>query len=92
MREIEFTSQFKRDYRKLVKSTRNKDLSEKLEKVTDLLCSDSVLPKKYKDHPLKGDYLGSRECHIKPDLLLIYFKTRKDKLVYVRMGSHSELF
>ena len=64
-----------------------------VESILDKLANDEPLEQKHKDHSLKGEYKDFRECHIKPDLLLIY---RKDKnlliLVAFRLGSHSELF
>ena len=92
MREIDYSGQFERDYKRESKSPNNKDLNKRLESVISALCADFPLPPKFQDHPLKGDYLGTRECHIKPDLLLIYFKTGKNLLTLVRLGSHSELF
>lgn len=74
MREIDYSSQFERDYKRESKS------------------SDLPLPRKHQDHALKGEYVGTRECHVKPDLLLIYFKMDKTLLTLVRLGSHSELF
>lgn len=56
-----------------------------------LLLNDKPLPQQYKDHELIGNWKGFRECHIKPDLLLIYRKN-DDLLQLVRLGSHSELF
>ncbi|MGD1641148.1 type II toxin-antitoxin system YafQ family toxin [Klebsiella pneumoniae] len=47
---------------------------------------------RYRDHDLSGDWAGYRECHIKPDLLLIYRKSDADTLRLARLGSHSELF
>ncbi|MDD2676921.1 MAG: type II toxin-antitoxin system YafQ family toxin [Methylacidiphilaceae bacterium] len=47
---------------------------------------------RYHDHDLSGDWAGYRECHIKPDLLLIYRKSDSDTLRLARLGSHSELF
>lgn len=60
----------------------------------DMLSSDAVLPEKYRDHALTGDWKDHRDCHIKPDLVLIYQKTDDDELLIlqlVRLGSHSEL-
>jgi mRNA interferase YafQ len=55
--------------------------------------NDTPLPKKYNDHALKGKYTAYRECHIRPDLLLIYKKDKTNLiLVLVRTGSHSQLF
>ncbi len=64
-----------------------------LEIVLDILLQEQPLPEKYLDHPLKGNYLGYRKCHIQPDWLLIY-KVQEEKLVLVaaRTGSHADLF
>ena len=61
--------------------------------IIEKLSKGEVLEQKYNDHKLKGNYSEYRECHIKPDLLLIY-KKKKDILIltYVDLGSHSELF
>lgn len=87
---IERTSQFKKDFKSAVK--RNLDIS-KLTEVINLLADGQELPEKYKDHFLKGNYAGYRECHIQPDWLLIY-KISEDVLILslFRTGSHSELF
>jgi mRNA interferase YafQ len=61
--------------------------------VSLLSVSDTPLPKKYNDHALKGQYATYRECHIRPDWLLIYKKDKTDLiLVLVRTGTHSQLF
>ena len=83
------TSQFKRDYKKCSRS--NPDLDEKLVPILDKLLVGQPLEFKYRDHPLKGGYTGFRECHIRPDLLLIY-KTSETEVILYRLGSHSELF
>jgi len=57
-----------------------------------LLLSDQVLPENTRDHALSGDWVGYRECHIKPDQLLIYRKPGADTLRLARLGSHSQLF
>lgn len=87
---IERTPQFKKDY-KLAKK-QGLDL-EKLKEIIYLLANGETLPEKNRDHPLKGNYSGHRECHIEPDWLLIY-KIERDMLVLslVRTGSHSHLF
>lgn len=82
------TNQFKRSYKKL-KLTDEEDLSY-IDIVYNLL-NDSPLIEKHKDHQLKGELKDFRECHIKPDLLLIY-KIEDDILKLVDIGSHSELF
>lgn len=52
-----------------------------------------MLPQNYKDHLLSGNYKGCRECHIRPDLLLIYrIHEEVLELALVEVGSHSDLF
>lgn len=68
------------------------DLGELLPDVLGRLLNDVALPEFYRDHTLTGNWSGYRECHIKPDLLLIYSKPDADTLRLARLGSHSELF
>lgn len=56
------------------------------------LAMDQPVDVKYRDHDLSGNWAGYRECHVKPDLLLIYRKSNADTLRVARIGSHSELF
>lgn len=81
-------SRFKKQYRKL-----NNDDKARAKAIIDKLLNDEPLDKKHKDHNLTGKYEGFRECHIKPDLLLIY-KKEEDILILtcLAIGSHSELF
>jgi mRNA interferase YafQ len=91
MREIIRGKKFKRDYAKIAASGRY-SLDDFLE-VIQLLMHDKPLPERYQDHALKGEWIGYRECHIKPDWLLIYEKSNSPKkLILARTGSHSELF
>jgi len=93
MRTIERSSAFKRDYKRARTTPRHgKDLDSPVAAVVSLLVSDQVLPEKHRDHALGGDWLGYRECHIKPDLLLIYRQPDAATLRLARLGSHSELF
>jgi mRNA interferase YafQ len=92
MRELEYTTQFERDFKREKKGKSGKGLDLFLEDVLDLLVADKRMPVKLEDHPLRGEYFGTRECHIKPDSLLIYEKRGKSVLVLIRLGSHSELF
>ena len=88
--EVRFTRQFKRDL-KLAKR-QGKDLG-KLYDVIERLANGETLDEKYCDHGLKGEYEGSRECHIEPDWLLVYeFQGEVLVLILYRLGSHSELF
>ena len=88
--EVRFTNRFKRDL-KLAKK-QGKDL-DKLYDVIEQLANGETLDEKYRDHDLKGEYEGSRECHSEPDWLLIY-EIQDDTLILMmyRLGSHSELF
>ncbi len=88
--DVFYTTKFKKDVRLLVR--RGYDLT-KLQSVIERLANNDILPEKYQDHALKGEYEGKRECHILPDLLLIYRINNNDlKLILIRTGSHSDLF
>ena len=67
-------------------------LADELKSVLLTLVTDQPLDAKFRDHDLTGDWAGYRECHVKPDLLLIYRKSEPDLLRLARLGSHSELF
>ena len=93
MRTIERSSLFKRDYKRTKATPRHrKDLDVLLPAILALLLSDQALPSNLRDHALSGDLAGYRECHLKPDLLLIYRKPDTKTLRLARIGSHSELF
>lgn len=91
MRRIERTRAFKRDYQRAIATPRHRDLDNLLPAVLMLLATDTPLPAKYVDHPLRGKWQDHRDCHVKPDLVLIYRKTGAAVLQLVRLGSHSEL-
>lgn len=91
MRRIERTHQFKRDYRRTLKGRHRKTLEAALVEVLQVLINDEVLLEKYRDHALTGEWQDCRDCHIKPDLVLIYRKPDDKVLQLVRLGSHSEL-
>lgn len=88
MLDIKYSSQFSRDLKKLKSDP---ETIEKLKKVIDLLVSMERLPEKYKDHKLTGNWVGFRDCHLRPDRLLIY-RVSEDLLELARVGSHSQLF
>ncbi|ENK2541472.1 type II toxin-antitoxin system YafQ family toxin [Salmonella enterica] len=92
MREIERSSAFKRDYKRVSKGRHGADLDDVLVPILIALASDKTLEPVHCDHNLTGNWSGFRECHIKPDLLLIYKKPDDETLKLARMGSHSELF
>ncbi len=83
-----YTTQFKKDYK--CQKRRQKNLSDLRDIINQLACKKTLLPK-YKDHSLKGDYSGCRECHIEPDWLLIYLIDGA-ALKLIRTGTHSDLF
>ena len=90
MRTFSRTTQFKKDVKLAAK--RGRDL-EKLKAVLGLLIAGDELPAQYRDHPLRGNFAGSRDCHIEPDWLLIYTLTENDGHVRLeRTGTHSDLF
>ena len=90
---VRWRNQFKKDYRLMMKQ--GQDLG-KLDYVIEELAVPNPLPAQYRDHYLKGDYIGYKECHIEPDWLLIYDYEALDdgelQLLLVRTGSHADLF
>jgi len=91
MRRIERTKGFKRDYQRVIATPKHRDLDNLLPAVLMLLATDTPLPAKYVDHPLRGEWKDFRDCHVKPDLVSIYRKSGNEVLQLVRLGSHSEL-
>ena len=88
--DVVWTNQFKKDYKLAMKRGLNMEL---LDNAIRILASGEVLPAKYSDHALTGNWKGYRECHIQPNWLLIY-RIENDMLVLTlqRTGSHSDLF
>lgn len=91
MRTIERTRQFKRDYKREAKALHRTTLNVDLIDVVTTLANDVPLLEKHRDHALTGEWEDYRDCHIKPDLILIYRKHHADVLQLARLGSHSEL-
>jgi mRNA interferase YafQ len=85
---IYFTTQFKKDYKRLKKEKKNLD---QLKVVIDKLAAGEKLEPKYRDHGLSGNWKGHRDCHIEPDWILIC-RSEADELFLERTGSHSDLF
>ena len=95
MRTIDRSSAFKRDYKREAKGQHRTTLDDDVLAVVVTLASDQTLQPHQRDHDLSGNWVGYRECHIKPDLLLIYRKLDTEEgsfLRLARLGSHSELF
>ena len=89
MREVFETTQFKSDFKRVARSGRYK--SADLLRVIEDLANDVLLAPKHRDHDLSSKGGEHRECHVKPDWLLIY-KLQRGCLILVRTGSHAELF
>ena len=91
MRRIRRTARFKKDYKRETKGLHRRTLDADLMAAVSLLAADSPLPQKFRDHPLAGEWKDHRDCHIRPDLVMIYRIPDADTLELVRLGSHSEL-
>lgn len=89
MFSLEYSTQFKKDFKKIAKLP----IADVVEAghVIKQLQLGKELPEKYVDHALSGNWKGYRDCHVKPDLVLIY-KAENGILKLARIGSHSELF
>ena len=92
MRTIERSTAFKRDYKRQRRGQHRTTLDDDLVPLLTALASDLQMEPRHRDHELSGDWSGYRECHVKPDLLLIYRQTEEKVLRLARLGSHSELF
>ena len=91
MRTVKYTNRFKRDYRREKSGQHGRRLDKLLMEVVDMLAGDKRLPRRNFDHPLTGEWNDHRDCHVRPDLVLIYRKPDDTSLELVRLGSHSEL-
>jgi mRNA interferase YafQ len=91
MRTVKHTSRFRRDYKREKAGRHDKYIDADLLKAVNMLSKDERLPRRYFDHPLSGEWSDHRDCHIRPDLILIYRKPDETSLELVRLGSHSEL-
>ena len=94
MRELRQRRFFKSDLKRESRGRYREILTKggEFHRVVETLRRDIRLPLSYKDHALHGQWEGSRECHIKPDFLLVYTLEGDDVLVLERLGSHSEIF
>jgi mRNA interferase YafQ len=93
MRNPVISNKFKRDYKLCLKNNiMNKNISE-LQMIMSELQKGKILPQKYKDHDLHGEYKNCRGCHITPDWVLIYrVEESANKIHFVRIGSHANLY
>ena len=93
MRTIELSSAFRKDYKRArANPCRAQDVRALYEAVVVLLAEDEALPERFRDHALVGNWQGYRECHLKPDLLLLYRTEEPGILRIARLGSHAEIF
>jgi mRNA interferase YafQ len=92
MRHIELATIFRRDYKREMKGQHGQNLDADLSAVLKALVADIALDPRLRDHALTGNWNGYRECHLRPDLLLIYKKIDDHLLRLARLGSHSLLF
>ncbi|MEW5887204.1 MAG: type II toxin-antitoxin system YafQ family toxin [Pseudomonadota bacterium] len=98
MRKIERTTAFKRDFKREGKGPHRAVLDTDLKQIIASLANDEPLAAKHRDHALTGDWKHYRDCHVRPDLVLIYrlidgdgTEANPDLLLLARLGSHSEL-
>ncbi len=92
MRQIERSTAFKRDFKREAKGLHRATLVTDLRAILEALAADRPLEPRHRDHDLSGEWVGYRDCHVKPDLVLIYRKQNADVLRLARLGSHSEIF
>jgi mRNA interferase YafQ len=90
VRRSDYTKQFAKDWEKLSHSGRQ-DMRRLKEAMLLLIENEGSLPAEWVDHELDGEWADHRECHAKGDLLLIY-RLQGDSVIFVRAGTHSELF
>ena len=91
MRTIRTTGRFDRDFRRELSGVLGPKLDGLLRETVEMLAADKPLPFRYADHALSGKWADCRDCHIRPDLVLIYREPDEATLELVRLGSHSEL-
>lgn len=92
MRTIDRSTAFKRDYKREARGRYRATLDSVLLPILTALATDQALAPHHRDHELTGNWSGYRDCHVKPDLVLIYRKPDATTLRLARLGSHSEIF
>lgn len=90
-RSIETGGRFRRDLKREMKGQHGPTLEADLGAVVKALANDQPLATRFKDHGLAGEWRDHRDCHVKPDLVLICRLPNRDSLQLVRLGSHAEL-
>ena len=94
MRKLIYRTLYKHDFKREYKGRYRVLLNKggEFDVVKSMLANDIPLPPKYRDHALHHNWEGSRECHIKPDFLLVYTLEGDDLLILERLGTHAEIF
>ena len=92
MRRVIESRPYRKDLKRAGRGVYRYVLDDELPDVIDMLANDIPLPPKNHDHPLHNNFEGFRECHVKPDFLLIYTYEGDDVLRLERLGDHSRLF
>lgn len=93
-RRTDYTKVFLKDWERLSRSGRY-DMTRLKEAMMLLTANDAPLPPQWLDHPLSGNWVGHRECHIGGDFLLVYKldeRTQPKEVIFVRVGTHADLF
>ncbi|WP_455480177.1 type II toxin-antitoxin system YafQ family toxin [Bartonella sp. B23] len=91
MRTIERTAIFKRDFKREMRGRHRSLLEVDLRQIIEALANDRPLEPRYHDHALIGNWKDYRDCHIRPNLVLLYRLIGQHRLILVRLGSHSQL-
>lgn len=91
MPTVSWSNRFARDYGRVQKGRYGPILDQELRIVSNALAAGRPLARRHQDHALSGIWIGSRDCHLKPDLLLIYRMT-SDTVEFLRLGTHAEIF
>ena len=91
MRTIRRSTRFKKDFKRESRAGHGQTFLDTLVSAIEQLAEDAALPARLYDHALTGNWEGYRDCHIRPNIVLIYRKPNEESLELVRLGSHSEL-
>ena len=91
MLEFNTSALFRRDYKRLTKTSRYPDFEERFQILAQYLLSGEALPLKYREHKLIGKFIGCHECHLAPNLMLIY-RYNSQYIELIRIETHAELF
>jgi mRNA interferase YafQ len=90
-RRADYAKQFQKDWQRLARSGRY-DMRRLKQAMLLLIANEGTLPPEYRDHELTGDWRDHRECHVGGDFLLIYHINAAGDVIFVRAGTHAELF